>query len=61
MIIPDKVVEGLRRLSNRELTTGYPSDPGQAYESGLSDGCAMLAQEILKTLQEEPTGDKANA
>lgn len=61
MIIPDSVVKGLDILSKRDLMKTMPSEDHEIYEAGLFDGCTLLAQEILKTVQQEPTGDKADA
>ena len=61
MIISDRVVESIRRFSKRTATGVYLSDPEKSYEAGLQDGAAIFAGAILEYLQDEPTGDKANA
>ena len=61
MIISDHAVETLRRYADRKLTTGLHPEVAQVYTDGLQDGCAMLAEIILAYVQDEPTGDKANA
>lgn len=58
MILPDSVVETLRRYADKKLYNNIHPEDAKVYSAGLEDGCQILAEMVLGHLkEEEPKAD----